>query len=359
MVDGSWDENYLVELVGLDKTLEIMNGVVVGKVGTDITIWKPNIKGDFMSAFVWDLIRVKGTKHLGMDWIWHHVLLKKIFVCMWKACFNGLALDSRVQSLGILLASRCNYCTHGHTESLNHVLCNGSIAAEVWKTAAITLGINHVYGLSWWSTVMQWFNVSKKSSHRGVLLDLILSIITWHLWMRRCKARMENLAESADNVWLAVKVWIRKISSLMVKQWPISTRDEVILRALEMDVVGATRAAVGKKVSFEMRGIFKGTFSSSFGHGTNNEAELRVLLAVESAIRDVHFTINHQLREGNRADFLARQGEEVFVFLHQGSRKAKHLSCLQSSSSSIKIQEKLNIYLAFSLRLPLSRFKKG
>ncbi|KAJ0029811.1 hypothetical protein Pint_13441 [Pistacia integerrima] len=314
-VDGSWDENYLVELVGLDKTEEIMNSVVVGK-------------------------------------------------------------------LGIPLASRCNFCTYGHTESLNHVLCNGSIAIKVWKTAAITLGITHVYGLSWWSTVMQWLDVFKKLSHRGVLLSLIPSIITWHLWMRRCKARMENSAESVANVWLVVKVWIRKISSLMVKQWPISARDEVILRALEVPYIDRARvipklvywrkpaegwiklnvdgccrgnpgSCGGGGVIRDVRGIFKGDFSSSFGHGTNNEVELRALLAGISLCKelgfnqiniendstlivswlssrkctawylwdywvdllilliDVHFTINHQLREGNSAtDFPARRGEE-------------------------------------------------
>ncbi|KAJ0103257.1 hypothetical protein Patl1_03683 [Pistacia atlantica] len=239
-VDCSWDENYLVELVGLDKTEEIMNGVVAGKVGTDITIWKPDIKGDFTLASAWDLI---------------------------------CALDSRVQSLGIPLASRCNCCTHGDTESLNHVLCNGSIAAE-------------------------------------------------RLWMHRCKVHMENSAESVDNVWFLVKVWIRKISSLMVKQWPISARDEVILRALEVPYVDRARvisklvywrkpaegwiklnvdgccwgnpgSCGGGGVIRDVRGIFKGAFSSSFGHGTNNEAELRALLAGNSA-----------------ADFLARWGEE-------------------------------------------------
>ncbi|XP_040991014.1 uncharacterized protein LOC121238253 [Juglans microcarpa x Juglans regia] len=68
-VDGSWDENYLLKLVGLEKTEEIMNGIVAGKVGSDITIWKSEVKGEFTSASAWDLIRVKGTKYLGMDWI--------------------------------------------------------------------------------------------------------------------------------------------------------------------------------------------------------------------------------------------------------------------------------------------------
>ncbi|KAJ0103213.1 hypothetical protein Patl1_06269 [Pistacia atlantica] len=85
-IHGSWDENVLVDLVGLDKTKEIMNGVVAGK----------------------DLIRVKGTEHLGMA------------------------------GFGITYFRRKSLC--GHIESLSHVLCNGSIAAEVWKTAAITLG---------------------------------------------------------------------------------------------------------------------------------------------------------------------------------------------------------------------------
>ncbi|KAJ0088691.1 hypothetical protein Patl1_32423 [Pistacia atlantica] len=357
-IDGSWDENVLVDLVGINKTEEIMNGVVAGKVGTDITIWKPEVEGVFTSASAWDLIRVKGPEHLGMGWIWHHYLPRKISVCMWKARFNGLALDSRVQRLGIPLASRCNYCAQGHIETLNHVLCNGSIAAEVWKKAAIMLGMNYVQGLPWWLTVMQWFNAATKSSHRGVLLGLIPSIISWRLWRCRCKARMENSAESAKSVWLAVRVWIRKISSLMVKQVAISARDEVILRDLEVPYVGRSQNIPklvywrkpaegwiklnvdgscrgnpgncgGGGVIRDTLGNFKGAFSSYFGQGTNNEAELKALIAgvslrkctawylwdyrdeLLSQLRVVHFTITHQFREGNTAaDFLARRGEE-------------------------------------------------
>ncbi|KAJ0086550.1 hypothetical protein Patl1_07518 [Pistacia atlantica] len=341
-IDGSWDENVLVDLVGINKTEEIMNGVVAGKVGTDITIWKPEVKGVFTSAPAWDLIRVKGTEHLGMGWIWHHYLPRKISVCMWKARFNGLALDSRVQRLGIPLASRCNCCAQGHIETLNHVLCNGSIAAEVWKKAAIMLGMNYAQGLPWWLTVMQWFNGATKSSHRGVLLGLIPSIISWRLWRCRCKARMENSSESAESVWLAVRVWIRKISSLMVKQWPISARDEVILRDLEVPY-GNQGKRGGGGVIRDTLGNFKGAFSSYFGQGTNNEAELKALIAgvslckelgfsqlniesdstlvvswlssrkctawylwdywdeLLSLLREVHFIISHQFREGNTA----------------------------------------------------------
>lgn len=40
-VDGAWDENYLVELIKIDKTEEVMDEIAAGKRGEDITIWKP------------------------------------------------------------------------------------------------------------------------------------------------------------------------------------------------------------------------------------------------------------------------------------------------------------------------------
>ncbi|KAF5468900.1 hypothetical protein F2P56_013011 [Juglans regia] len=266
--DGSWDENYLLELVGLEKIEEIMNVVGAGKVGSDITIWKPAIKGDFTSASAWDLIR----------------------------------------TIGIQLASRCNCCAIGHTESLNHVLCNGSIASAVWRWAAITLGIHHVDGMPWWTTVMHWFSVAKKSSHRGILIGTIPSVITWRLWMRHCKARMENYSESALDVCLAVKVWLQRISSLMVKHWTISARDEAILQALDVHYVDQVKSSPklvywrklnagliklnigGGGVIRDERGIFIGAFSSCFGHGTNNEAELRALISGLALCKELGFT---------------------------------------------------------------------
>ncbi|KAJ0018521.1 hypothetical protein Pint_09996 [Pistacia integerrima] len=134
----------------------------------------------------------------------------------------------------------------------------------------------------------------------------------------------------------------------------------------------------GGGVIRDVQGIFKGAFSSSFGHGTNNEAELRALLAsvslckelgfnqlnIESdsslivswlssrkctawylwdywddlliLLRDVHFTITHQLREGNSAaDFLTRRGEEgnnnTFLDFNSLPRKLKGILWLDKA----------------------------
>ncbi|KAJ0094336.1 hypothetical protein Patl1_15029 [Pistacia atlantica] len=307
-IDGSWDENVLVDLVGINKTEEIMNGVVAGKVGTDITIWKPEVKGVFTSAPAWDLIRVKGRASWhGLDRI--TIFRGKISVCMWKARFNGLAL----WTLG----------------------CKG-LESQVWKKAAIMLGMNYAQGLPWWLPVMQWFNAATQSSHRGVLLGLIPSIISWRLWRCRCKARMENSAESAESVWLAVRVWClmwggHGIFKLVYWRRPA---EGWIKANVDGDCWGNPNKLWRKE-------------------GTNNEAELKALIAgvslckelgfsqlniesdstlvvswlssrkctawylwdywdeLLSLLREVHFIISHQFLEGNTAaDFLARRGEE-------------------------------------------------
>lgn len=55
-VDGTWTENKLVELVGLEKDREIMQEIIKGREGNDITIWKPAIDGKFSLSSAWDLI---------------------------------------------------------------------------------------------------------------------------------------------------------------------------------------------------------------------------------------------------------------------------------------------------------------
>lgn len=59
----------------------------------------------------------------GLEWIWHKLLLEKTSLCMWKARFHYLFVDSRVQQCGTQLASRCDCCIIGKLRHLKHVLC--------------------------------------------------------------------------------------------------------------------------------------------------------------------------------------------------------------------------------------------
>lgn len=107
-VANSWDVQLLESLIGDDMANVIRAIVPCHRRGGDIRIWKPSIDGHFSMASAWELVRLKGPKLEGMDWVWHTLLPKKASVFMWKAKFNCLPVDARIQEVGVPLASRCS-----------------------------------------------------------------------------------------------------------------------------------------------------------------------------------------------------------------------------------------------------------
>ncbi|KAF8406683.1 hypothetical protein HHK36_008774 [Tetracentron sinense] len=188
-VENSWDKDKLVELVGSVKTEEIVQTIAAGRNGEDVLVWMPSKDGKFSSASAWDRIRVRAPQAPEMKWIWHG-------------------------------------------ESRDHVLSSSEFAGKVWALAEEALGIS-VVPHSWWSRVFQWWSYAKNSTTRGTLIGILPCVITWRLWLRRCKARMEGIQETVEGVWLAVKACLRNISGCMKNHGEVSSVDMAMLAALE------------------------------------------------------------------------------------------------------------------------------
>ncbi|CAI9759581.1 unnamed protein product [Fraxinus pennsylvanica] len=279
----------------------------------------------------------------------------------------------------------------GQVETLDHVLNSGDIAKTVWKWASVALGVHYLEGQSWWSRVNRWFTCAKKVSQRGILIGLLPSLITWKLWGRRCKARIEGNRESVEKVWFAIKAWLRLLADDIVKVSKLSNTDHEFLKALELPLVSKVskptlfvswrKPAVGW-VKLNVDGSSVGNpgpcggggvirdhdgnlvagFCVKYGHGSNNEAELRAVISgvelckemgfqqveieCDSAVvvnwlthslckiwylwdywdellkllSGISFTISHQYREANSAaDLLARQGADGLTMRYMQS----------------------------------------
>ncbi|KAF5452033.1 hypothetical protein F2P56_027073, partial [Juglans regia] len=160
---------------------------------------------------------------------------------------------------------------------------------------------------SWRARISYWFNYVKRASQRGVLEGLLPCLVTWRLWARRCKDRMEATYESAEEVWLAVKFWLSQISESMSKCKRLSLGDYEILLYINVPIkqvpVSCPRAGVWRKlaagwVKLNVDGSSRGNpgscggggvikdhlgnvkvaFSEHLGMGTNNAEELKALL---------------------------------------------------------------------------------
>lgn len=90
---------------------------------------------------------------------------------MWKVTHQFLAMDDKIQRLGILFVSTCNYCANRHEETFDHVISTGNVACMIWKKATYTLRTFNMESEPWRLKVNRWFQGAKISSFFGLLLD--------------------------------------------------------------------------------------------------------------------------------------------------------------------------------------------
>ncbi|XP_042964705.1 uncharacterized protein LOC122298926 [Carya illinoinensis] len=245
-LQNGWDVDLLHRLVGATKMEEILNCLGEQKEGGDLLIWKPTLNKVFSSKSAWDCVRVRAPKSEWATWIWHSALLKKYSVTIWKALHYSLTVDSRISSLGIPLASRCECCTQGCMEDQDHVLVYGMIAADIWRWVSLQLGMSYDSQRSWRATMELWFRRATHSTQKGTLLALIPIIVTWSLWVWSYKARMEGKHVAVSSLWGSIKAAI----------------------AWDVWVHGAL---------LDEKGNLIWAFAKELGYGSNNEAELIAL----------------------------------------------------------------------------------
>ncbi|KAG2667275.1 hypothetical protein I3760_15G106100 [Carya illinoinensis] len=209
--------------------------------------------------------------------------------------------------IGIPLVSKCDCCTRGAYEDLNHVLVSGEVAKSIWRTCASQVGMLRSEFGSWVEMVATWYHRASKRSTCGLLFGIIPAIVAWVLWTRRCSARMEGRVESVEEMWRKVKFWIAKISEKARGHQALSCQDERLLFDLnitrrpiyrkrmtpvywrrpkqgwiKLNTDGSSRGNPGRAsaggVLRDENGKLIKAFSTPLDNGTNNYAELMGLL---------------------------------------------------------------------------------
>ena len=286
-----------------------------------------------------------------------------------------------MQNKGISLASACDCCSLQVGESIDHVLVTGHIAAQIWDRASRLLNVPCLIFDTLKARISAWMILAKKVSLSGNLTGMLPCIITWCLWNRRCKARMEGLKAGTEHVWRSVKTWLKILATELKVHKKLTAQDTHLLNDLNLEppsvavqkcmLVGWIKppcgwvklncdgsarnnpgSSGGGGILRDANGYFKGAFTSHYGIGSNNRAELKALfdgirlckrLSYSSVIiesdskivvdwfrvgkctlwylwdfwddcikemQGMNVRIVHQYREGNQAaDFLSKLGE--------------------------------------------------
>ncbi|XP_022867657.1 uncharacterized protein LOC111387334 [Olea europaea var. sylvestris] len=199
---------WLGQLVGTNMATNIIEKIGGQKPGRDILIWRPNAHGIFSTSSAWDVIRIRSSTVKRAKWVWHNTLPKRALVVIWKAMSGSLTVDERIRQVGVAMVSRCNCCTTGHDEDANHVLSSREFVDEVWRKLSSKLGVRWREKQAWWDRINFWWARAKRSSQLRCLLGLIPCLVTWRLWIQRCRARMEEVYELVEDVVSSINFWL-------------------------------------------------------------------------------------------------------------------------------------------------------
>ncbi|KAF5201716.1 hypothetical protein FRX31_008699 [Thalictrum thalictroides] len=100
----------------------------------DTLIWCPMINGKFSVKSAYSEIRETRNEAAWAKFIWKAYIHPRVSAQAWKIIRNGVALDSRAQSIGVSLASICRVCKGGE-DSVTHVVWHCPMAQRLWQWA--------------------------------------------------------------------------------------------------------------------------------------------------------------------------------------------------------------------------------
>lgn len=82
----------------ITKELKLQN--IKFATGLDIPIWRAEQNGDFSTFSVWHYTYEHKEKVEWTKWIWHTLLLQKIYTLMWRGLNIGLPFEQNIVNNG-------------------------------------------------------------------------------------------------------------------------------------------------------------------------------------------------------------------------------------------------------------------
>lgn len=95
------------------------------------------------------LLHTPGVTRRWASLISHTSLPLKISIFLWKLFRHALPVDTRIQSRGINMASRCQCCEDTQEESIPHLFLRSQLAIDVWAYFGKIFRLPESYFVIW------------------------------------------------------------------------------------------------------------------------------------------------------------------------------------------------------------------
>ncbi|XP_012850055.1 PREDICTED: uncharacterized protein LOC105969825 [Erythranthe guttata] len=224
LVNGQWDRNKLAEDIPFEWIDRICSVPISGASG-DLPIWRASSDGKFSLTSAWALIRQQHTPTPLLRIFWGSCLTPTISIFLWRLLLQRLPVDTKLQSRGTSLASRCYCCPDPSipvsslvsqsvespsVESIDHIFVESPTAKRVWHHFFYLFGYTPAHTTHIPQILLYWQHFTSHTlTHHTHITTIVPCLILWYLWIARNDSKHKDITVRASSIIYRVIQHIR------------------------------------------------------------------------------------------------------------------------------------------------------
>lgn len=167
--------------------------------------------------------------------IWNKFTTPRVNAFMWRLVRKALPVDEKIQSKGIMLASKCAYCVAARVETIQHLFFESDLAKKVWRHFSAILH-RQVPNQPVLQFLTCWLNGVSRRSQLGYSILAISFYGLWEIWKERCAIKYDCTRKSTQGLLHAIYEHIHNVNLLHIPKRKPTNWEVIILERLGIQV---------------------------------------------------------------------------------------------------------------------------
>ncbi|CAH9091992.1 unnamed protein product [Cuscuta epithymum] len=195
----------------LMKRFALIRDLIVSKFSSInealVYLGKITIDGRLSSSKVYDLLRIKGTPHPWMSFIWKSYIPPKFSFIAWLAFRNRLATYDNLEYLDVI--NVCPFCK-GEPETVSHLYFECIITGQVWTRIKAWLGITRQ--MTTLRSAVKWIKKEHNGAHiKAKAVRITFCFTIYWMWRTRNSICFEAAKVKVEDIIHHIKYMVYKV----------------------------------------------------------------------------------------------------------------------------------------------------
>ncbi|KAJ6731270.1 REVERSE TRANSCRIPTASE ZINC-BINDING DOMAIN-CONTAINING PROTEIN-RELATED-RELATED [Salix viminalis] len=194
--DNTWYLDHVRSIIP-NEIVDSLYLIAVSSTRVDHPLWTLTANGGFTMYSAWNRVRQVSDRQPIFSKIWHASIPLKISFFIWRLLNDFIPVDTRIQSKGICMVSKCHGCND--IESLEHLFLFCPSVSLVWNFFAAMFSVSLPVDGSIRHWLSAWF-FSGDYVSEGHIRIIIPILVLWFIWLERNDAKHRNMSFYPDRI---------------------------------------------------------------------------------------------------------------------------------------------------------------